>query len=259
MYHEVSTNNVCNKISHQMTPLYDVPAPLFENQIQLLAENGYKSLLFDDIEKLNKNSIGKCVIITFDDGLKGNYEHAFPILKKYGYCATFFVITGLIDSQRFMNWSQLSELENNGMSIQSHTVSHQSLQTLNKEQIHDELYESKQIIENKLSTTVHSVSFPHGSYNSEIVNIAEHLGFKWICTSDMRPTYYSSFLKRPITLGRFAITSKLNEKRLLALVGYSLFEIYKLSIPKLAKNTLKKILGINNYRRLYRRFFNIKV
>jgi peptidoglycan/xylan/chitin deacetylase (PgdA/CDA1 family) len=38
-----------------------------------------------------------CVALTFDDGLRSNVEVAYPILKKLGLHATFFVCPGLID------------------------------------------------------------------------------------------------------------------------------------------------------------------
>ncbi|WP_042474911.1 polysaccharide deacetylase family protein [Bacillus ndiopicus] len=68
----------------------------FEAQMKWLSDNGYQTILLQDLEQfLNKeiNLPGKVVAITFDDGLKSNYIYAYPILKKYNFKATEFLIT----------------------------------------------------------------------------------------------------------------------------------------------------------------------
>ena len=55
---------------------------------------GYKTINFDDIGK----KIQKSIIITFDDGYKDNLINALPILKKYNFTSTCFVVSGLIGS-----------------------------------------------------------------------------------------------------------------------------------------------------------------
>jgi peptidoglycan/xylan/chitin deacetylase (PgdA/CDA1 family) len=42
------------------------------------------------------------VALTFDDGLRNNVEVAYPILKKLGLTATFFVCPGLIEGRRWL-------------------------------------------------------------------------------------------------------------------------------------------------------------
>lgn len=71
----------------------------FEKQIAHLAKN-YKIVTLDEIvdRVRNKDSIRRCVAITFDDGFRDNYENAYPILKKYGIPATIFLTTGCIET-----------------------------------------------------------------------------------------------------------------------------------------------------------------
>jgi len=72
---------------------------VFEKQIVHLAKN-YKIISLDEIvERVkNKRSLRRCVVITFDDGFRDNYEIAYPILRKYNVPATIFLTTGYIEN-----------------------------------------------------------------------------------------------------------------------------------------------------------------
>lgn len=255
MYHEVLPA-LLERDQHFMTPLYVITSELFENHIRILAERGYRSLLFEDVPNISAD--GKYVVITFDDGLAGNYRHALPILKKYGFTATFFVAVGSVSSDRFMNWAELKELVKNGMSIQSHTMSHRPLETLGDEEVLRELEESRQAIEQNLDTKVSALSFPHGSYNRRTVKIAEQAGYRFMCTSNVTRTYRDTFMQNPSVLGRLAVTYKVSAKQLVAWVEYNSAELLAAAWSKRAKNLFKSIIGVKNYSRLYRIFFNIK-
>jgi len=81
----------------------------FEKQIEYISQE-FKAIHLRDIynyilhgKKLPKNAIA----ITFDDGYKDNYTYAFPILKHYGIPATFFLITGYINSRKIPWWDRL--------------------------------------------------------------------------------------------------------------------------------------------------------
>ena len=64
----------------------------FENQLKYFKKNGFQSVFVDEINK-SKN---KQFIITFDDGYKDLISNSLPILKKYNFKATCFVVSNLI-------------------------------------------------------------------------------------------------------------------------------------------------------------------
>lgn len=69
----------------------------FERQVKFLSEN-YKIVSVPEVfEAARSNSSERVCAITFDDGLRDQYENALPILQKYGATATFFIITGTFD------------------------------------------------------------------------------------------------------------------------------------------------------------------
>lgn len=256
MYHEISSNETNNYSSNKLSPAYDLPVSLFEQHLREMHENGYQSLDFNEARNLSNN--GKYLIITFDDGLKGNYTYALPLLKKYGFTAIFFIAVERVGSENYMNWEELSSLLEHGMSVQSHTLTHRPLQTLEKEEIFHELFTSKYILEEKLKTNVSAISFPHGSYNKLVVEIAKKIGYRWMCTSEIQKLYNNSFSDCNI-FGRFAMTTKLSSKHLLDILEYKTFYIFKLQLYKSSKNLFKRIIGIDNYRRIYRKFYKIKI
>lgn len=255
MYHEVSYHDG-QGLGH-ITPHYVVSPQLFEMHIKALVDDGYRSLLLSDAAPQVEHG-GKHVVITFDDGLEGNYTHALPILKAYGLRATFFVAAGSIGTPRFMSWVQLQELAEQGMSVQSHTVSHRPLQLLSDTEVYRELSESKKLIENHVGNAVTAVSMPHGSYDDRVLRIARELGYHYVCTSDVHGNVAGSLTQPFAVLGRFAITDKVSPARLRRWAACKRAEVALLRFGKEVRNIVKRMIGIENYRRLYRRYFRIE-
>jgi len=109
----------------------------------------------------------KCVVITFDDGYRDFYTHAFPVLAEYGFKATMFIVSGLAGEQRglrdgkeFMTWEEIRRIHSGGIRIGSHTVTHPELYSMRPSQIEDELRRSKSAIEDKLGAAVQSFAYP---------------------------------------------------------------------------------------------------
>lgn len=70
--------------------VYPCPVAEFERQIKFLSEH-YRITTVEEVLKAAKaGSNDRLCAITFDDGLKGQYQNALPILRKYGAVATFF-------------------------------------------------------------------------------------------------------------------------------------------------------------------------
>lgn len=255
MYHEVLDSSTVDKLSHRMASLYFTPLDKFKTQINIIAQKGYKGLSFDEVTDVDLGS--KYIILTFDDGWHGNYEYVLPLMEEYGFKAIVFVSVSAVGSSGYMNWAELNELAKNGISVQSHTLTHRPLQTLNNQEIYKELYDSKNIIEEKIQKEVTALSFPHGSYNQKIVNIAEEVGYKIMCTSDIKYTFNTSFNNTPVILGRINVPQNISTDKFIRFIEYNKYEILKEKMIKETKTGIKKMIGINNYRWLYRKYFNI--
>jgi peptidoglycan/xylan/chitin deacetylase (PgdA/CDA1 family) len=125
-----------------------------------------------------ENGFNKVVLLSFDDNLKGDFIYAKPILDKYGFKATFFIIcnkTGVSGTARFLNrtnWQDISAMQKDGMDIESHTMNHRHLNHLSANALNFEIGGSKQCLANH---GYHAISFAYpyneGSNNATVVNL----------------------------------------------------------------------------------------
>lgn len=61
-----------------------------------------------DLDRRLNDPRGRSVMITFDDGYRDNYTHAFAALRQAGLTATFFVTTGFLDQHRVPWWDEIA-------------------------------------------------------------------------------------------------------------------------------------------------------
>ncbi|HCB93293.1 MAG TPA: polysaccharide deacetylase [Selenomonas sp.] len=159
-----------------------IPPSDFEAQMQFLEKNGYHTISPDEL--YNALTEGGAlpqnpVLITFDDGYVDNYTNAFPILKKYNMKATIFVVPGFTNvNKNYLTWDQMLEMEQNGITIESHTMNHKPLEGLSDDQIIAELKDSKQRLEARLGHPVEYLAYPTGTYNLHIASIAKEVGYR---------------------------------------------------------------------------------
>ena len=89
------------------------------------------------------------------------------------------------NGNNYLNWEQIKETLKSGIEIGSHTISHTPLTTIhNHSQLINEVRGSKEEIESRLNTKIHSFAFPNGQFNSEIIRISEEAGYKYLFTSE---------------------------------------------------------------------------
>ena len=122
------------------------------------------------IKELKASQNPTYVTVTFDDGYKGVYDNAYPLMKRMGYHGVCFVITSkvgnMFEGKRCMDKNMLQELNDVRWEIASHTKSHVYLDTITRAEAKCELLESKEYIENNIndSRPVVSMSYPGSKY-----------------------------------------------------------------------------------------------
>jgi peptidoglycan/xylan/chitin deacetylase (PgdA/CDA1 family) len=143
---------------------------VFSAHMHYLKHHGYHAISVSEAAEAMEEGVkaSKAVVITFDDGYHDFYTNAYPILMEYGFSATVFIISGLMQDvsgtstqNKYMGWDKVREVHGRGIEIGSHTVTHPKLEWLNPELIDDELELSKQMIEERLGEAIQSFSCPY--------------------------------------------------------------------------------------------------
>jgi len=165
-----------------------LPLVNFKEQMKYLKDNGYHTITLSDLYKYRtrqKTLPEKSVVLTFDDGYKNNYIDMFPVLKKYNFKATIFVISSFVDkNSKFLTSKQLVEMDKYGIEIDAHTVKHENLITLSKDKQLQTVTQSKKDIEKILNKKINFFSYPYGGYNKSAIEVVKKAGYTMAVTTD---------------------------------------------------------------------------
>jgi len=131
------------------------------------------------IQQLNINEIhaqpspeSKVVILNFDDGRKTQFTEAKPILDKYGFKATFYIVCNYVGNKPgYMNWSEVNQLHAEGHDIESHTMNHADLSDVSKNSLEYQIGKSKECLQQHgINATSFAYPFDKGWDNKTVVN-----------------------------------------------------------------------------------------
>lgn len=193
------------------------PTSVFEQHINFLKEEGYSVIStaeLSDFLAFRRAIPKKAVVINLDDGYRSTYDIAYPILKKYGFTATFFIYTSFIGaSKNALTWDQLKTMKADGFEVGSHTVTHADLSKkmageTEKEylaRVKRELLLSKQILDDKLNQNTQYIAFPFGEFNQAVLKLCEETGYR---VGFSVKAGGNAFYSEPLTLKRDQILKK---------------------------------------------------
>jgi peptidoglycan/xylan/chitin deacetylase (PgdA/CDA1 family) len=164
----------------------------FASQMRFLHRFGYRVLSLDQaLACLNgeRPVSPKAVVLTFDDGYENFYEYAWPELRRHGFPAMVYLLSGYLGkpsswyaadnraTPMLMDRDRILELRREGVDFGSHGVSHVKLGEADEVTVHEELSGSKRELEELLGEEVRHFCYPYGSHTLETVEAAEAAGY----------------------------------------------------------------------------------
>ena len=170
--------------------LFLLLSALAQDYVQLALANQTTTIIKN---QLNNNSIpassnnnsssttntNKVVILNFYDDDISQFTNAKPILDKYGFKGTFFIVCNWAnsDNKSRMTWQEINQLYREGYDIESHSMTHKRLNKFSENALDYEVGQSKQCIYNHIGSMPTVFSPPHsmGWNNATVINtIAKH-------------------------------------------------------------------------------------
>ena len=138
------------------------------------------------------------VMLTFDDGYRDVYGHAFPELARRGIAAVVYPVVGDLgrtgvrwpenDDQTpadLMTEDQVREMARAGVEFGSHLWDHRHAPLLSPEELHSQLARSRDRLRELLGQPPLSVAYPYGAYNDQVVEQARLAGYRYGLTTDV--------------------------------------------------------------------------
>jgi len=131
----------------------------------------------------------RAVALTFDDGYENFYEHAYPVLRRYGFPAMVYLISGRIgqpaawfaadgrDTPPLMSAERIRELRRAGIDFGSHGAQHIKLAEVDLATARQDILDSRRALGELLGEEVRHFCYPYGSHNAAVVDLVRHAGF----------------------------------------------------------------------------------
>ena len=206
MYHQVGGRPSCHD---------RVSPERFERQIRAILDAGYRVIPLSELIHVLKQGrvadLGRAAVLTFDDGYRGQFAFAYPILRWNRLPATFFVTAGSIGTNTFfphlsflnaapesetspplawlpLSWDEVKEMAGHGIDIEPHAASHRSLGHLAAEEAASEALESKELLERRLGVPVDLFAYPlgweaYGDFHRGNQDVLRATGYRAACTT----------------------------------------------------------------------------
>ncbi len=168
-------------------PFLNIPIEMFESQLRWLRRKGFTPIHVADWIAYQRGVTrlpSKPIVLTFDDAYRDTAEFGFPLLKKYGFKGTLFVVTNHIggtnewdlplgvSEQPLMTAEEICYWAANGIEVGSHSQSHPDLRRETEEQILEEMTMSRERLESVLGAPVNVFAYPYGYFDERASDAA---------------------------------------------------------------------------------------
>ncbi len=158
----------------------------FEEMVAFLAENRFRSVFPEEV-RMGMDGAERQVILTFDDGTRGQLRAA-EILERHGFRGIFFIIpTRTGSNERFLNADDLERLSRAGHRVAAHGWQHRSLPGSGTEVAASLVRSTRLLGEGAQRSARYDFAFPFGHYTAEIAEAVAG-GYRYLHT--VNPGYW---------------------------------------------------------------------
>jgi peptidoglycan/xylan/chitin deacetylase (PgdA/CDA1 family) len=213
---------VYHRFGDNRYPSTNIALADFQKHLEYLKENNFHVItLGDALDQLRGDGIilDKTVVLTVDDGYSSFYSSGMPLLRKYGFPATLFVSSDSVGGKDFMSWSELRQLQREGIEIGSHSHMHPHFVDLDPDQrlatFRVDLKESQQLFNDNLGRLPQLYSYPYGEYSLSMIPVLKAEGFVGATAqnSGVMSKYSNSYaLPRFPVAGKYSSLERFQEK-----------------------------------------------
>lgn len=181
---------------------------LFEKQMRYLAEKGYRTYLFHELDDPKAIQFDKkSVLITFDDGWKSNHTFIFNLMKELGLKYNIFLAAGSINEDPdYLTWDEVEQMAGSGMcGFGAHTYDHVTCEDVSSIDFDRQVRMTDDLIELHTGHRPKDFCFPKGVYTADFIQKLEmDSAYSRIYTSDLNYSYERNGI---IVFGRNAISN----------------------------------------------------
>ena len=161
-----------------------VTASDFSAQMHALAAQGYHGVTLQQAwDAWHHGGLlpSKPVVVSFDDGYSGQYKDAMPVLRSLHWPA---VLNLKLGNLRDLKVAHVREMIANGWEIDSHTINHPSLPSVDDAHLRYELEASKARLKKDFGLNVNFFCYPAGAYNQHVIDAVKRAGYLAATTTD---------------------------------------------------------------------------
>ncbi len=182
MYHQVGEHRRGSRLNRWRVTPAD-----FERQLAYLSRKGYRGVSLSEWLDAPESK-GKRAVLTFDDGFEGVLTNALPVMKRYGFTGTVFVVAGKIGggndwdgenpAERLLDEDGIQQLLRYGVEVGSHGYLHRPLPELTPAERSTETGKSRAVLEEITGRPVRTFCYPYGAFDPASMEAVRLAGYR---------------------------------------------------------------------------------